>query len=885
MRRDILNADIGDLSQARPEEVTVVSSQYHDQLELLDLSAHRLWRGYRPKPGVYDELLQPDGQPRAHWRAFIAGLDAMPDGELEQRWAMAERMVQENGVSYDVFADPDSADRPWAFDGVPLILPPEEWAQLEAGLVQRAHLLNALLADVYGPQHLVREGLIPPALVMGNPQFLRPCHGIQPRGGVFLHFYAADLARGPDGRWRVLSDRTEAPTGSGFALENRIILSQCLSEGFAEHKVNRLASFFQQMHDKLVALSGRANPRIVLLSPGSRSEAFFAHAYKARYLGYTLVEGADLTVRSDRVFLKTVEGLQPVDVIMRRIDSDAADPLQLSSGSDVGTAGLVRAAHAGSVVIANALGSAVLENQGLMAFLPDLCRHLTGESLLLESAATWWCGDGEAAAVVRDNLDRLAIRSTFARHTLLSHSPNHIVGSMLTPEHRAALRSRIEHRGYNYVGQELLPASTMPVWEDGHLRPRPVVLRVFVAATEDGYAVMPGGLARIADSDESRAVSVQRGDRTKDTWVLSEGPVNALSLLPTPLSVVNVRRTSQGLPSRTADNLFWLGRYTERAEDMIRLLRTSVSRLTEGDGVMVDTEAVASLVHTLAARGANGSAETETVPADQASIERQIRSLLFDPDQAYGLPETLSSLHRTAAAVRHRLSVDAWRTLNEDILERPWHPRVAHVRPAVVLAQLNGALATLSAFSGLEMENMTRSHGWRFLDMGRRIERALHMAQMFKDLTVEDSEALRPGLTLLLEAADSFMTYRSRYLSTPLLEPVLDLLLLDEANPRSVAFQLAALQDNVDELPQSSAGPGRAPEQRVIMAGLTDLRLSDIAELCRVSASGRRAELDALLDAILAGLPKASEHIARNYFSHAEAVHTGAVHRADQDET
>ena len=870
-----------------------MSGSYRDQLELLDLAGGRLWRGYRPGPGVYDEMLEPDGTPRPHWRRFLAGLDAMPDEELAQRWAMAERMVHDNGVSYNVFADPQASERPWDFDGIPLILPPEEWSALEAGMIQRARVLNDLLADIYGPQRLLKQGVLPPALVLGNPQFLRPCHGIEPAGGVFLQFYAADLIRGSDGRWRVLSDRTEAPTGSGFALENRIVLSQCLWEGFSADRISRLAAFFQKTHDGLVALSGREAPRIVLLTPGPRTEAFFAHAYKARYLGYTLAEGADLTVRSDRVFLKTVEGLLPVDVIMRRIDGDSADPLQLRTDSDFGTAGLVRAAHAGSVVIANALGSAVLENDGLMAFFPDLCRAITGEAPLLENLKTWWCGDAEGASTVRGNLERLAIRPTFARRTLLSEHSDNVVGSTMTTDQRNRLLDGIERRGYGYVGQELVRASTMPVWEAGRLRPRPVMLRLFVASTPDGYTVMPGGLARIVDSDDPRTVPVQRGDRAKDTWVLSHEPVAAFSLLPTPMSVVNVRRTGQGLPSRSADNLFWLGRYTERAEDLIRLLRTAVSRLSEGSGSALDMEAISQLVQTLRQRGTlaeaepgDGKARDASVgagPVDDAGLEAQLRSLLFDPERPYGLPETLGNLQRTATAVRDRLSLDAWRTLNEEMLERSWHPRVGRLRPAAVLTQLNAALAALSAFSGLEMENMTRGHGWRFLDMGRRVERALHMAQMFKDLTVRQVEDPRPSLALLLEVADSFMTYRSRYLSTPLLEPVLDLLLLDETNPRSIVFQLAALQTHVDSLPQADDGAGRTPEQRLILATLTDLRLADIATLCAVGEDGRRAALEALIDSVLSGLPQVSEHIARAYFSHAEAVHSDAIKRLDQD--
>jgi uncharacterized circularly permuted ATP-grasp superfamily protein/uncharacterized alpha-E superfamily protein len=833
---------------------------------------------YRPAPGVYDELLAPDGSIRPHWRSLLDALESMRPAETRRRWAMAEQLMHENGISFNVFSDPGAPRRPWQFDGIPLIIPPDEWDRLEAGVTQRAHLLNQVLADIYGPQRLMREGWLPPAVVLGSPGFLRPCHGIAPRGGIFLHSYAVDLARGPDGSWWVLRDSTGTPEGAGYSLENRIVLSQCLPEAFATRRVRRLAEYHLEAHEHLVALSGRDDPRIVLLSPGPRNESFFAHAYIARYLGYTLAEGEDLTVRSDRVFLKTVDGLMPVDVIVRGIDSAGADPLVLRADSYEGVAGLVRAAGADTVVVANAIGSGVVGCSALMAFMPAIARHVLGEDLLLDNIATWWAGDERARDHVLANIDNLAIRPALDVRGQEMGTHAAWTTAELTAGQRDALMARLAGRGNEFVGQELVAASTAPVWEGQALRPRPVMLRLFVSASADGYQVMPGGLARISETDEARAIAVDRGDRTKDVWVLSDAPVSPLSLIRTPLSIVNLRRTGRDLPSRAADNLFWLGRYAERAEDSMRLVRAVVARLSGDGGLTSDFETMERLTGILVAKAESvpGSPAPGRSLAD-APLETRLVEILYAPDLAFGVRETIVQLKRTAALARDRLSLDAWRILGDEALGQPWQRRRGQLQSGIVLAELNAGLRALSAFSGLEMENMTRSHGWRFIDMGRRIERAVHTAELLRGVLAVAEDAHDPRLIMLLDVVDSFMTYRSRYVSTPMLAPVVDLLMLDETNPRSLAHQLAMLAEHVDSLPRADRGPSRTPEQKIALSLVTGLRLCDIAELCHRAGEGRLENLERLLDHILAELPRLSDLIARSYFSHAAVIHTGGA--------
>lgn len=845
-------------------------------LHLLDADTPTAFSAeYAPLPGAYDEMMTESGEIRPHWSRFLAGLEALPAGELARRWRSAERLLHENGLTYSADVAFDGTDRPWILDFAPLLISAAEWRHLTSGLLQRARLLNMILADAYGEQKLLRDGHLPAAAVLGNSHFLRPCHGILPRQRMFLHLYAADLVRGPDGRWRVVSDRTQAPSGSGFALENRIVLSRCLPELFRDCQVHRLAAYFQSMHNSLVARTDLDNPRIVLMSEGPGHEGYFAHAYLARYLGYTLAEGADLTVRDRRVYLTTVDGLKPVDLILRRVDADACDPLELDAASRFGVAGLLQAARVGTVTLANALGSGLAETRAIMAFLPQLCRHLLGEELTIPNVETWWCGDPAGRRHALENLDSLVIDQAFRRRPMLSTSPGAILGSDLDGSDLEHFRQRLRQRGYDYAVQENIRASTAPSWIDGTLQPRPIVLRVFVAAKDDNYIVMPGGLTRMASSGDGSSALLHRGDSTKDTWVLSDDPVPSFSLLRTPLSFVEPHRMGKDLPSRAADNLFWLGRYAERTESLLRLLRTVLRRFAEDISPANDIHAMERVLKVLLTKAGINLAVVEDSQKGGAALERHVATLMFDPCCRHGLQETVDHLHRTAWLVRDRLSRDAWRTL------RRFHTDLSVPKPRVqvpplsidsgeTLELLDDAVRTLAAFSGMEMENMTRNYGWRFLDMGRRLERALHLTELLSSLLVDNDPEGDGSLIILLELADSFMTYRSRYLTTPLLAPVIDLLLLDESNPRSIAFQLLELSEHVEHLPWHLEGGYRRPEERVVLGLVTNIRLAEIASLCEQDGNGRRSMLARLLEQFEKVLPKLSEIIGRTYFTHAE---------------
>jgi len=868
-------------------DIAETTPSFQDETTVLQL--------YPPTLAVFDELIAKEGIPREHWRPFLEGLARLDPENLEQHWETAQRLIRENGITYNVYAGKEAEERPWQLDTVPLLIPEAEWRLLEKGLQQRSLLLNLILQDLYGPQSLLKEGWIPPALVFGNPHFLRACHGITPAQDVWLHLHAVDLARGPDGRWWVLGDRGEAPSGAGYALENRLITARCLPDLFLKSNVRRLAPFFKTIRNSLMTLTGQETPRIVLLTPGPLNETYFEHSYLARYLGFTLAEGGDLTVRDDRVYLKTLDGLKRVDLILRRMDASFCDPLELRSDSAIGIPGLVQAVRAGNVVIANSLGSALIECQALMSFLPGLCRHLLDEELLLPSAATWWCGDAKARNYVRDHFDHLVIAPTFFHNAPQATAwPSAFgkptLGSDFTLMEKEAILRYMARRGYDLLGQEPVTLSTTPRWTQAgvpHFSPSPMALRVFMAADLEngGYQVMPGGMTRFSQISDTRALSMQSGDGSKDSWVISETPEAVVSLLPSQDHPLALKRSGIDLPSRAADNLYWLGRYCERTEAAARTQRNILETMTVdlGEDALTGSfsHRLVDLLNSLGLVGVPFAIEDgQTLTAK--SLRKAIAQQLFDHRQASSIAASIAEIHRIASNARDRLSGDAWRIMNRlrQILP-PSHPQTQnasakihpwHRRASIgdMLTDLEDILRTLAAFSGMSMENTTRSLGWRFLDMGRRIERAMVLLSMIHRLVLEGDPEQNGALEHLLALADSFMTYRDRYMAAPKLAPTLDLLLTDESNPRSVAFQLAVLEDHITSLPQLRRLPDLSPEESLILAQRTGLRLTDIHSLCQEDSEGKRQALETKLLEIGQELANLSNIIARTHFSHAQ---------------
>jgi uncharacterized alpha-E superfamily protein len=645
-------------------------------------------------------------------------------------------------------------------------------------------------------------------------------------------------------------------------LENRIVLARSLPEVFRDCHVQRIGAFFRAHRDGLTALAPpdrRDRPRVVLLTPGPLNETYFEHAYLARYLGFTLVEGADLTVRDSRVFIKTLEGLRQVDVILRRLDDSFCDPLELRPDSSLGVAGLMEAVRVGHVTVANALGSGLVEAPAMAAFLPDLCRHLLGEELLLSPARSWWCGHPDDLQHVLAHLDELVIKPSFPP---AMRQP--VFGRALSAEQKGALRNALLARPEDYVAQHEVALSTAPVWNGQASEPRPLVLRVYVASAGDSMAVMPGGLTRVGAATDVPIVTMQRGGGSKDTWVVSEGPVTAVSLLaPTRLSVRRERLDAE-LPSRVADNLFWLGRHIERAEQTARLLRSLVRYVTRED-VSEETTELVALLHVLVDMGLIPPASRERMPLPE--LEHQL-SLLFKLDAHPPVLRTnLGEVRRIAVTVRDRLSLDTWRILNQ--LQLDFHVRQGRVQLDDVLVHLNRMITDLAAFSGMEMESMSRGHGWLFLDIGRRIERSLAVTRLVRSALGANPSHIAM-LEPMLEVADSSMTYRRRYFAEAQLAPVLDLLLADATNPRALAFQLAAMASLLSQLPRDPRAPVPTRNVQLIAHALEAVHAADFDALSQPGADEAFDRLTGLLDLLDEDLRGVSDIVTFHYFSHAE---------------
>lgn len=814
----------------------------------------------------YDEMLTTEGEVRPHWEQFFGHLDSVAPEEMRERLEFVDRRIQENGVTYNVYADPNGADRPWALDPVPLIIPPDEWSEVASAVAQRATLLNAILADLYGEQTLLAEGLLPPALVYGQHGYLWPCRGLKPAGGIWLHHYAVDLARSPNGRWWVIADRTQAPSGAGYALENRLVVSRVFPEMFRDLHVQHLADFFRDQQEGLAALApveGNEQPHVVLLTPGPYNETYFEHAYLARYLGFPLVEGQDLTVRGETVYLKTLRGLKRVHVILRRQDDDYCDPLEFRGDSALGIPGLLNVARAGRVAIANALGSGLLTSGALMGFLPAICRHLLGEKLAMPSVATWWCGEKPALEFVKKNFDGLVIKPAYPTQRM-----DPIFGHELQGEAREEMLRRIEARPHAYVAQEMVNLSQAPTWSRAHERrlvARPVGLRAYAVVKPDGeYSVMPGGLARVAQGASARVISMQRGGASKDCWVLTDGPVSDFTLLKPSVGVRDLVRSGANLSSRVVENLFWLGRYSERFDDSARLLRVVLARLVDGGGEK--TASVASVIELTELLKVLPSPEDDKPQGEGG--DHALLEAIYDPAQPGSLASNIRSLMWSATHVRERLSLDHWHSLHRLQLEQQAAQK-KHPSLTEAIAFLDRVLVVSSSLNGFAMDNMTRDDGWRLLFIGRRLERLSFFSRAISGFLRMDS-ARAPGcLEWLLELADSIITYRSRYSRLPELLPVLDLLVFDESNPHGVMFQASALVRYLDRMGRELGAEYddrlRVAYERLLSFDMSSFERLDFSECKNCSPC---ETLAVLLDGLDLAAGQMSDLLGMRYFTH-----------------
>jgi len=812
---------------------------------------------------AYDEMVAGNGQLRPHWHGLLGTLSGLPDGGLAERALRARAQVAETDEILTLFGHNQPGG--WTLDPVPLILPEGEWVQLSRGLAQRARLLDRILADVYGPQTLIAERLLPPYLVYGNPHFLRPCrrNGAPAAPGPHMPFYAADLMRAPDGSWRVIADRTQAPAGVGYALRNRRVLARTLPEAFRATPVKRLGAFTDLFLASLQALApwGAPTPRVVVLTPGPYNPAYFEHVYLARELGLTLVQGADLTVRDDVVFLKTLDGLRRVDVVYRRVDGAYCDPLELRDDSALGITGLLQAQRAGNVAIVNDPGAALVETPALLPFLPGLAERLLGEELMLPAVTAWWCGQHSAREAIAPHPDDHVLVPTFAS-TLPANDP-------------AALAAALKSRPEEVVALARLDPGVVPTVEGNKLQPKPYVLRMVLVWHDGDWVAMPGGVARVVDEAALYAAhgsGMQHGGVAKDVWVLTREERDVFIPAAATVGMAIQRGVAGELPSRVADDLFWFGRYAERIDAGARLFRAALTRLAGGGVGPRDAAELAMLAKALVAGGwVAGSALGG--PPDGALFAQ---SLTHGASNGRVMRDCLDALRRLAFAIRDRLSVDMWHNLNHLMADVRRTLAVAGRDIDRVLGALDELIRAIAALSGMAADNMTRGAGWRFLEVGRRIERAHATTRTLSAVLRLPARQYEIGLRLALELCDSTITYRTRYPSAPRPAPAIDLILADPMNPRSLIFQLDQLRDHIDKLTATSGGQ-RLAEQTLARKLVAEIEVFDILSLEPSGTAPDLGPLFALLDRIGQDILSMSDLITRSFFSHVALPHAVGV--------
>ncbi|MFT0172689.1 circularly permuted type 2 ATP-grasp protein [Paraburkholderia mimosarum] len=846
------------------------------------------------RAGHWDELRTPDGELREPWRQFFALIGKPGVAGFDSAAASVARQVRENDITYNVYADP-GGPRPWALDVLPFIIDENEWAGIEHGVAQRARLLNEIVADIYGPQTLLARGLLPPALVFGHPGYLRAVKGFVPPGRQYLQIVALDLARSPEGQWTVVSHRTEAPSGLGYLLENRLIVSSLFAEPFRTMRVHRLAPLYSQLIATLAAAAraimsadepgvdgaSGASPHIVLLTPGPFSETYFEHVFLARYLGLTLVEGKDLTVRDDMLYLKTLGGLERVHGVLRRLDDNFCDPVELRADSTIGVPGLLQVMRAGNVMVSNVPGAGFVESPALHGFLPGIAQALLGEPLALPGVATWWCGEDAAWRDALAQVPEALLVPTWPGGPRAPSSPPGLAAGQQT---LAAWRERIEPLPDAFTIQQPLRYSYTPRYENGAgmLGARPAVLRVYAIADQEcSWRVLPGGFTRLA-AEHQESVSMQMGGSSVDTWVLSSQPGSTFTLLPSPMKPGDLRRERRRVPSRAAENLFWAGRYGERAENGVRLCRLILGSL-EGS----DAEELFGTFVELAAANGLVPATGDEARRDLDDFERALVANLHEQAGATGIGRTLASQAYACGEIRGRLSSDHWRNVlaarndfRDALHALSLVPAAAPQRHGAAIEfrrstpydrmALMGALdalaTQLSAISGCQGDRMTRDEAWRLLFAGRHIERVAALATMLRIAAHERTLATPAGFDVLLQLFDSTLTYRSLYPGRFEVPALLDLIVTDPTNPRGLYGVYARLRARLDEIAQAAGGPRREP----FASQLAPIEaLPSLEALCEPGDDGRYPALTALCDSLAERMAAASNEISARWFSHA----------------
>ena len=840
---------------------------------LLSEDLNRILRGYREQSSTSDELWTDNGQLSEHWEPLLKQILQLGEDELWGRNIELQRLLKDNGVTYNIYNRHDGFNNPWKLDPIPFLISAPSWKTLEKGIQQRALLMDLLFKDLYGQQNILKAGVLPAELIYSSRFFLRPCYDILPKHPHNLLLYAADLSRGESGQIQVIGDRTQAPSGWSYTLENRVAMARVLPEFFTRTKVRKISPYFQRIRENLIDFAPQDNydPLIVLLTPGQWNETYFEHTYLASLQGFTLVQGQDLMVKDGFLWLKTLSGLERVDIVLRHLDDNFCDPLSLKPDSQLGVPGFLEVVRKGQVTVANPPGSGILENPGLMAFMPQICRYFLGEELVLANLKTWWCGNADDRNYVLDNLKDLVIRD-------LSRRPGRRTkfGWELQDVDLTQLKAKIIASPHSFVAQKQAIATTSPAYTKNFLEPHHTVLRCFAAATRTGYEVMPGGLTRSASKMGTMQVSNQSGALGKDTWVLTEKAGNPIEYNP---RIVLPRYAEKGmdeLPSRMAENLFWVGRYIMRTRMTARYLRRILRHKTEIDnfGDPIDQAVfetlLVGLTHlTMTYPGFVGEEGREKL----LEPEEELKLVILDPERPGGLAHTIEMWKRAANMVRNHWSIDTWRIFDQ--VQNMWRDLSRDVpsgwRP--IRNSLDALIVKVAASLGFTLGSLSVEEGRHMFDIGMDLERGMMVASLLRStLTLKQDRFVEDSLleTVLL-TTESLSTYRHRFRGRLQLESVLNLTMVDDSYQQSLSYILGKLHRDLAVLPQTAVVGNLRQDQKEILKAYTALQVCDTGKLTQVPEGEDnllRMELDELLAGIYTGLANSASAIMQTFFRH-----------------
>ena len=821
-----------------------------------------------------DEMFTPKNGIKPYWNKLLTEFDKLGPNGLMARQRDIDWLLFENGVTYNVYNDPQGMHRPWNLNVVPFILPKSEWQTVEAGIEQRAELLNLVLKDIYGEGNLIKNGIVPYEIIYGHRGFLRQCAGIEYPTDKFLSIYAADLSRGTDGRLWVVNDRAEAPSGMGYALENRSTTSRILPEMYGRMNVKRLSGFFQELNQMLIAASPvkKENPNIVILTPGSHNETYFEHAYLSSFLGYPLVQGNDLVVRDGFLWMKSLQGLKRIDVVLRRVDDAFADPLELREDSHLGVAGLLDVVRRKNVTVINPVGSGVIENPGLIPFMPAVAKYFLNQDLILPQIASWWCGQERERKYVLENLSHLVIKRIDRTNRESIYFTEFMAQQQLND-----LKKEIEETPYRYVAQERISFSTAPNLVNESIESRNLVTRAFCIASDDKYSVMSGGLVRVAPDRETIRVSNQRGGTSKDLWVLDDAPIKEdKSRHWQKRSSVAISGLND-LPSLTAENLYWAGRYVGRTLVNARFIRMVMRQmaLVQNRNERPDSVKLQVLFKAVTQLTGTYPGFTEKTKEGKLAMEdpmEEMLSVILDRDRPGSLAHTISMFSNSYYSIRNLWSSDMWRVFEN--IQKLWQSFEEGKDRSInkILKVLNQLITRLIAFMGLIEESILVQQGLLLYFIGLQLEQSmLTITKCRSLLTIKYDEQVEYDLLeYLLTSHESLNIYRYSYRSYIQLEHVLDLVVLDLEYPRSLTFMLNRVQKDIARLPHSHKENSLSNYQKYIFEAFSRLRLAESSNLVKTKSETDffREELDTLLEKLSELLYESSQSISSTYFNH-----------------